>query len=58
MLFNDFLCSTATSLINELYSLTENVDCKELGFDSAKQDRFNVKEWFMYCTKKLSHKLT
>ena len=56
MLFNNFLCPTATSLINELYSLTEDVDCKKLGFNSAKQGRFNVKEWFMYCTKKLPDK--
>ncbi len=58
MLFNDFFCPTATFLINKLYSLTEDVNCKELRFDLAKQSRFNVKDWFMYCTKKLPDKLT
>ena len=58
MLFNDFFCPTATFLINELCSLTQNVNCKELRFDSAKQNRFNVKDWFMYCTKKLPDKVT
>lgn len=44
MLFNDFFCPTATFVINELYILTEDVNCKELDFDSAKQGRFNVKD--------------
>ena len=54
LLFNDFLCPSTISLTKKLSSITQNVDCVEVGFNSVRQ----VKDWFMYCTKELKDELT
>ena len=58
LLFNDFLCPTTTSLIKRFYSIAGDVECVELALHLDSQAHCNVKDWFMYCTKELTDKLT
>lgn len=60
-LFNDFMCPSTTTLtelfISELGSYVD-IDFRELDKDNEKSKNFNIKNWFIYCTKELKSEKT